>query len=113
MAEIKKLDDEEMGQVSGGESVPYDPNGEPVVAGLFSNFTDSKFKEAGVEIVGPGWLYNDSYILKATGEVLSTKWATWAVHFYIAKKRRARCLREIQEYYEYKQQAPQNQKKQH
>ena len=67
----QKLDDEAVEQISGGAA-----------RGFFSAYSDEKYREAGVEVIGPGDWYNDGYRLMASGEDLTADLANLAVMYY-------------------------------
>ena len=77
----KKIEDNDLNEVSGG--------------GYLSSYTDEEYEAAGIEVVGPGKLWNDGYKLKETGETLNAALANWAVSFYKEYKRPAKNLNEI------------------
>ena len=65
---ISKIEDADLDKVSGG--------------GFFSAYSVSRYNEAGVTVIGAGNLYNDGYILTASGENLTAQLANLAVKYY-------------------------------
>ena len=66
--DVKKIEDNDLDKVSG--------------AGFFSAYSDSRYAEAGVSVIGSGDWYNDGYRLVASGEELTTQLANLAVKYY-------------------------------
>ena len=67
-SEGKELKDEAVEQVSGGA--------------FFAHYKDEDYYKAGVEITDPGDWFNDRYILKASGEKLTSEQAAGAIAYY-------------------------------
>ena len=67
-SEGKELKDEAVEQVSGGA--------------FFDHYSDEDYYKAGVEITDPGDQFNDGYILKASGEKLTSEQAAGAIAYY-------------------------------
>ena len=80
------INDDDIEQVTGG--------------GILSSHSLEEFEAAGVEVKGWGWLYNDSYKLKSTGEDLEMGYAHWAVIFFKEQGRPAKSRAEIIAYNE-------------
>ena len=78
------IDDNNLDDVSGG--------------GLFSSYSDSQYENAGVEVVGAGFLYNDGYKFK--GQDISTSEAECLVEFYFDKGYIASSVQEAKDYVE-------------
>ncbi len=85
MAETKnneQLDNKELQQTSGGSA-----------GGIFSTYSKEEYEDAGVHVVEWGPVYNDGYVLMATGEELNFDEADDAVTFkkvhHYAPKRKA------------------------
>lgn len=83
--ENKKIEDKKLNKVDGG--------------GFFSQHTLEEYKKAGVEVVGPGYLYNDGY--KFQGKEISTKDANVLAFFTYYYGRPANSLEEAYDYYDY------------
>ena len=81
---IKVLDLKVLEQVSGG--------------GLFSAYTDENYAKAGIEVVGPGWFYNDGY--RYNGQDISMDEANWLTYYYVENHRRASSIDEAKRYFE-------------
>ena len=63
----KKIEDNELDKVSGGA--------------LISDYSDSEYEDAGVEVIGSGIIWNSGYKLKSTQEEISRVEASYAVWF--------------------------------
>ena len=63
----KKIEDGELDKVSGGA--------------LISDYSDSEYEDAGVEVVGSGIIWNSGYKLRSTQEEISWVQAYYAVWF--------------------------------
>ena len=80
----KKIEDNDLDKVSGGALFGY-----PV----------AKYNEAGIDVIGPGIIYNDGYILRASGEELDEDEANWGVQFYEDMGRPANSYAEIEKWF--------------
>ena len=63
----KRIEDGELDKVSGGA--------------LISDYSDSEYEDAGVEVVGSGIIWNSGYKLRSTKEEISWVEASYAVWF--------------------------------
>ena len=66
--DINKIKEDDLEKVSGGA--------------FFSAYSDARYNEAGVIVVGSGDWYNDGYRLANSGEDLTTQLANLAVKYY-------------------------------
>ena len=73
----KRIEDGELDKVSGGA--------------LISDYSDSEYEDAGVEVVGSGIIWNSGYKLRSTKEEISWVEAAYAVWF---KKEHGRPVRD-------------------
>jgi len=89
---MKKLNNEELEKVDGGSA-----------NGFLSSFSEEEYNRANVVVIGWGYMYNDGYKWRPTGQDISTTKANWAVHFYEAKGRAANDLQEVENYYNERQ----------
>lgn len=80
-----KINDDNIEKVSGG--------------GFFSAYSDNRYNEAGVEVIGSGSLWNDGYRLMASGEKLTAEQANWAVSYYDKTGVAASNLEEIRRFF--------------
>ena len=86
MAEnTNKIEDGDIEKVSGG--------------GIFSAFSNERYAEAGVEVVGAGTYWNDGYILVSSREELTAEQANWAVNYYDKTGVPASSLDEIRRFF--------------
>ena len=84
---VKSLKSEELEQTSGGAA-----------KGLLSSYSVEEYNDAGVEVIGWGYIYNDGYRLMASGEDINSTMASWAVDFFHHRGRRASSVEEIKKY---------------
>ena len=85
--DIKNLKAEELEQTTGGAA-----------KGFLSSYSVEEYNDAGVEVIGWGYIYNDGYRLMASGEDINSTMASWAVDFFHHRGRRASSVEEIKKY---------------
>jgi hypothetical protein len=81
----KALDLTELGQVSGG--------------GILSGYSVEEYNEAGIMVIGVGWLYNDGY--RYEGKEISTYEARCLMFYYNWYGKRAPSIDEAVRFREY------------
>ncbi len=84
MAGRNNIEDHDLERVSGGS--------------YFSNFSKEEYKDAGVEIIKPGLLWNGGY--KFRGRKISNDDASALVYFYQEFGRKAGSVQEAVDWYE-------------
>ena len=83
--ENKKIEEKKLDDVNGG--------------GLFSAYSEEDYNQAGVEVVGWGYFYNDGY--KFQGQEISKMDASGLVFFTHYNERPAYTVEEAYEFYDY------------
>ena len=68
--------------------------------GLFSTYSDDQYEAAGVEIDGPGWLYNSGYLLN--GKEIDRYDADMLAFYFIYQGKRAPSIEEARRYFDVK-----------
>ena len=80
----EKLDLNQLEQVCGG--------------GLFSSYSDKQYAAAGVNVIGPGWFYNDGYSFN--GIEIGCYEASALTYYFLNIGKRAPSLEEALRYYD-------------